>query len=82
MDPHFVCDSTTRPGTPFEVQGKQKAGDSNKERQSRLTTLPGQRLNRFNMPEKTVFSEGNELEVQLELRGIFTIGAGGGIRGH
>jgi hypothetical protein len=31
MDPHFVCDSTTRP-PPFEVQGKQKAGYSNEER--------------------------------------------------
>jgi len=31
MGPHFACDSTTRP-SPFEVQGKQKVGYSNGER--------------------------------------------------
>src|SRR5258708_4185755 len=41
--------------SPFEVQGKTEGGRQQRRAQSRLTTLPGQRLNRFNAGENCFF---------------------------
>src|SRR5216684_7627196 len=81
MDPHFACDSTTRPVPPWRFRVNRRRATATKSA-VKIDYATGQRLNRFNAGENCFFAKEMTLEAQPELRGIFKSGAGGGSRTH